>query len=213
MKCNLFKKNNYEIFTVVYCKLNHMTNSISGKFERPCRLIILLVALSNLSMAQTKPFVPTDFKVPEKFENQYFRLRMLTVNDVVKDYDAVMTSIDHLQGVFGSRSKWPGKELTLEQDLIDLGWHQKEFQRRSSFAYTVMNREESQCLGCVYINPTSKIKFDAEVYLWVRQSELESGLDPILFDAVKNWVKQNWPFQKVVYPGRDISWKEWELLK
>jgi hypothetical protein len=190
-----------------------MTNSTSGKIARPCRLIILLVTLSNLSMAQTKQFVPTDFKVSEKFENQYFRLRMLTVNDVVKDYDAVMKSIEHLQGVFGPRSKWPRKELTLEQDLIDLGWHQKEFQRRSSFAYTVMNREESQCLGCVYINPTSKIDFDAEVYLWVRQSEFESGLDPILFDAVKNWIKKEWPFKKVAYPGRDISWKEWELLK
>ena len=190
-----------------------MTNSTSGKTTRPCKFIILLVALSNLSMAQTKPFIPTDFKVPEKFENQFFRLRMLTVNDVVKDYDAVMTSIDHLQGVFGPRSKWSGKELTLEQDLIDLGWHQKEFQRRSSFAYTVMNKEESQCLGCVYINSSFKIDFDAEVYLWVRQSAYENGLDPVLFDAVKNWIKKVWPFQKVAYPGRDVSWKEWELLK
>jgi hypothetical protein len=48
-------------------------------------MVILLMALSNLSMAQTKPFVPEDFKVPDKYENQYFRLRMLTGNDVVKD--------------------------------------------------------------------------------------------------------------------------------
>jgi len=164
-------------------------------------------------MAQTKPFIPTNFKVPDKLENQHFRLRMLNVNDVVKDYDAVMTSIDHLQGVFGPRSKWPRKELTLEQDLIDLGWHQKEFQRRSSFAYTVMNKEESICLGCVYINPSSKIAFDAEVYLWVRQSEFDSGLDPVLFDAVKNWINQDWPFKKVAYPGRDVTWIEWELLE
>ena len=164
-------------------------------------------------MAQTKHFIPTDFIVPDKFEYQHFRLRMLTVNDVVKDYDVVMTSIDHLQGVFGPKSKWPRKELTLEQDLIDLGWHQKEFQRRSSFAYTVMNKEESICLGCVYINPASKIAFDAEVYLWVRLSEFENGLDPVLFNAVKNWIKQKWPFHMVAYPGRDISWVEWELLK
>jgi hypothetical protein len=190
-----------------------MTNSASGKIARFCRLIILLTTLSNLSMAQTKPFIPTGFKVPDKFENQHFRLRMLTVNDVVKDYDAVMTSIDHLQGVFGPKSRWPRKELTLEQDLIDLGWHQKEFQRRSSFAYTVMNKEESKCLGCVYINPSSKIAFDAEVYLWVRQSEFESGLDPVLFNTVKNWIKQVWPFQKVAYPGREINWEEWELLQ
>src|SRR3990167_9459169 len=100
-----------------------------------------------------KPFVPKDFKVPEKLETDKFRLRMLKVTDVVKDYDAVMTSIDHLKGIFGPRSKWPSKDLTFRQDLIDLGWHQKEFQTRSSFAYTVMNPDESKCLGCMYIFP------------------------------------------------------------
>jgi len=45
-------------------------------------------------MAQsTNPFVPKEFKIPEKLEMQEFLLRMLTVNDVVKDYDAVMTSV------------------------------------------------------------------------------------------------------------------------
>jgi len=165
---------------------------------------------SNLFSQSTDPFVPPDFRIPEKLEIEKFRLRMLTVNDVVKDYDAVMTSIGHLKGVFGPRSKWPSKELTFEQDLIDLGWHQKEFQRRSSFAYTVMNKEESRCLGCVYIDPTTKVGYDAEVYLWVRESEFKSGLDPILFDAVKKWIKKEWPFKNVAYPGREIEWTKWE---
>lgn len=147
-------------------------------------------------------FVPKNFQVPEKLETDKFRLRMLTVNDVVKDYDAVMTSIDHLQGVFGKNSKWPSRELSLEQDLIDLGWHQKEFQQRTSFTYTVMNLAESQCLGCVYILPSQKEEVDAEVYLWVRQSEFEKGLDPILLDAVRNWITIVWPFKQVLYPGR-----------
>ena len=51
--------------------------------------------------------------VQDDFKNQHIRLRMLSVNEVVKDYDAVMRSIDHLQGVFGQKSKWPGKELTI----------------------------------------------------------------------------------------------------
>ena len=151
----------------------------------------------------SKTFVPKDFQVPEKLETATFRLRMLTVNDVVKDYDAVMTSIDHLQGVFGPNSKWPSRELTLEQDLIDLGWHQKEFQRRRSFAYTVMNLDESQCLGCVYLDPSKNEAVDAEIYLWVRQSEFEKGLDPILFSAVRDWIAKAWPFKNVLYPGRE----------
>lgn len=127
---------------------------------------------------------------------------MLTVNDVVKDYDAVMSSTDHLQGVFGERSNWPSPDLTLEQDLIDLGWHQKEFQKRSSFAYTVMSLDETQCLGCMYIFPSLDEQYEADVISWVRKSEYQKGLDPILLKTVKNWIDKDWPFQKVRYPGR-----------
>lgn len=77
----------------------------------------------------------------------------MTVNDVIKDYDAVMSSLNHLQGIFGPNSTWPEADLTLEQDLIDLGWHQKEFQIRSSFAYTVVSPDETRVLGCLYIFP------------------------------------------------------------
>jgi hypothetical protein len=151
----------------------------------------------------TGPLVPKDFDVPAVLETEKFRLRMLKVTDVVKDYDAVMTSVDHLRGVFGERSRWPSKDLTFEQDLIDLGWHQKEFQTRSSFAYTVMNLDESQCLGCMYIFPSREPDYEADIFMWVRKSEFDKGLDPILFKAVKDWITNKWPFKKVRYPGRE----------
>jgi len=173
-------------------------------------IFLLVINSSNLFSQSNDPFVPPDFNIPEKLETEKFRVRMLTVNDVVKDYDAVMTSVDHLKGVFGPHSKWPAKELTFEQDLIDLGWHQKEFQRRSSFAYTVMNLDESQCLGCIYIVPTKKINYDAAVYLWVRESEFNKGLDSVLFDAVKNWIENDWQFKNAAFPGREIEWTKWE---
>ena len=127
--------------------------------------------------------VANDFQVPAVLETENFRLRMLTVNDLVKDYEAVMSSVNHLQGLFGEKSKWPSDQLTLEQDLIDLGWHQKEFQRRSSFAYTVMTLDEKKCLGCVYIYPSTASDIDADVYLWARESELGSGLEAGLTDT------------------------------
>jgi hypothetical protein len=153
--------------------------------------------------------VPGTFKVPEVLETDRLRLRMLTVNDVVKDYDAVMSSVQHLQGVSGPNSNWPSKDLTLEQDLIDLGWHQKEFQKRTSFAYTVSSPDEKRCLGCMYIYPSSNSKYDAMVLLWVRQSELQNGLEEYLFETVKKWIKEKWPFKNVGYPGREIDWKTW----
>jgi len=169
--------------------------------------------MSNTVLSQNNPFVPSDFDIPDTLESQYFRIRVLTVNDVIKDYDAVMTSIDHLQGVFGPQSKWPSKDLTLEQDLIDLGWHQKEFQMRSSFAYTVVTLDESRVIGCLYINPTNKSDYNARIDMWVRSSVFKEGFDTILFNRVKLWITKDWPFDKVAYPGREITWKEWELLK
>jgi hypothetical protein len=154
--------------------------------------------------------VPTDFNVPAKLETPEFRIRMLTVNDVVKDYDAVMTSVEHLETVWPG-SKWPDG-LTFEQDLIDLGWHQKEFQMRRSFAYTVVTLSESQVVGCVYINPTRRSGYDAEVFLWARQSELASGLEERLYETVQQWLRADWPFNKVAFPGRDVDWATWRAI-
>ncbi len=161
-------------------------------------------------MANT-PFIPKDFKVPKQLETNRLRLRMLKITDVVKDYDAVMTSVDHFEETkpFGPSGKWP-KGLTLEQNLIDLGWHHKEFQIRSSFAYTVMSLDESECLGCSYIEPSTTPDYEALVFLWVRQSQLNTGLEEHLYETIKTWVSEEWPFKKVAFPGREISWKNWD---
>lgn len=156
------------------------------------------------------PFVPLPFVVPAILETAEFRLRMLTVHDVVKDYDAVITSVEHLKTIWPAGT-WP-VGLTLEQNLIDLGWHQKEFQTRRSFAYTVVTPTETMVLGCVYIEPTWRQGYDAEVYLWARQSVLADGLETRLYAAVKEWINHAWPFQRAAFPGRDITWDAWRAI-
>jgi len=156
------------------------------------------------------PFVPPKFQVPQALETDEFRLRILTVNDVIKDYDAVMTSVDHCKTIWGG--KWP-EGLTLEQNLIDLGWHQKEFQTRRSFAYTVVHPNEAKVLGCAYILPTSKHGYDAEIYLWARQSELAGGLEDRLYVSIKAWIASDWPFSSVAFPGRSVSWEVWRAIQ
>ena len=136
---------------------------------------------------------------------------MLAITDVVKDYDAVMTSAEHLRGVFGPGGKWP-QGLSFEQDLIDLGWHHKEFQRRRSFAYTVMRVDESQCLGCLYIEPTTLPGYGAEVFCWIRASHA-ADLDGRLYNTLRAWIEVQWPFKAVVYPGRAMSWETIAALK
>jgi hypothetical protein len=109
-------------------------------------------------------FLPADFEPPLLLETERFRMRPLSVDDVVKDYDAVMSSREHLWEMFGEAWGWPKADLTLEQDRKDLVWHEDEFARRSSFAYEVMSLDETRLLGCVYIDPSKKQSFDAEAF-------------------------------------------------
>jgi hypothetical protein len=164
-------------------------------------------------MMNRKPLLPPDFEMPTDLETSRFVLRMLTIHDLVKDYDAVMSSVDHLKSTYSNvnNRNWPDC-LTLENNLIDLAWHQREFTIRRSFAYKVVSPDESAYLGCIYINPTLKRDYDAMVMFWVRASELDSGLDDELFNAVKIWIAENWPFKRVAYPGRDISVIDWQSL-
>ena len=80
-------------------------------------------------------FVSEDFLVPETFETRDFRLRMLTVNDVEKDYEAVIESRSLLHSMFGGG--WPWEGFTVDENLRDLERHQQEFFNRQAFTYTV----------------------------------------------------------------------------
>ena len=164
-------------------------------------------------MHDSHRLVPDDFVVPEVLEHPRFRLRMLSVNDLVKDYDAVMSSVAHLRTTFSRESggSWP-EGLTIEEDLVDLGWHQREFTRRSSFAYTMMTPDEGRCLGCVYIMPTRRRGHDCKVEMWVRADELASGLDEALYRTVRAWIAETWPFANPAFPGRAISFEDWHAM-
>jgi hypothetical protein len=148
----------------------------------------------------SKQFVPDDFQVPASLETDHFRLRMLSVGDVEKDYEAVIESRELLHTLFGG--PWPRPGFTLEENLADLEEHQQEFLSRKAFAYTVVSLDETRVLGCVYIEPSETADSDAVVVMWVRQTEYDKGLDETLFNTVRKWISSDWPFKKVEYPGR-----------
>ena len=150
------------------------------------------------------PIVPEGFAVPDCLETPRLRLRPLTMQDAVKDFDAVMTSESRLRTVFDPGGEWP-LGLTLEQNTLELGWHQVEFQLRTSFAYTVVRPDESAVLGCIYIYPSKAALHDVEITMWVRESEAQTGLDQHLFDSVRDWIASCWPFENPAYPGRSVE--------
>ena len=149
-----------------------------------------------------RPIVPQDFIVPEILETPEFIIKPLTINHLIKDFDAVMSSAEHLQGLMNSDDQWP-INLTIEENLIDLGWHQREFTLRHSFSYTVLSMDQEKCLGCCYIYPAAKKNYDVEVFYWIRMEYLYSGLEDRLGKVVRVWLKKDWPFSKILFPGRD----------
>ena len=56
-------------------------------------------------MASPFPFIDSKFRIPEGLETGEIHLRMLTINDVVKDYDAVMSIADELKNIWPVYSK------------------------------------------------------------------------------------------------------------
>ncbi len=146
-------------------------------------------------------FLPLDFEVPALVETERFRMRSITIHDAFKDYDAVMSSRTHLWARFGLIWGWPSEDLTLEQNIVDLGWHQKEFQLRSSFDYAVVSVDGSRLLGCVYVDPPHVAETDADIWFWARQSELASGLELELEGFLRRWLAQAWPFASITLNG------------
>jgi hypothetical protein len=155
--------------------------------------------------------VPDGFDVPEVVEAAGFTLRKLTVRDVVADFAAIMSSVDHLAGIFGHHESWP-RGLTLERNLADLGWHETEFANRRSFCWVAWDASCTAYRGCSYIYPSQKAGVDAEIYLWTTASEHAQGFDGALYAFFQRWIKTSWPFRNPIYPGRSISWTEYRTM-
>jgi hypothetical protein len=150
--------------------------------------------------------VPQNFQIPEKLETSKFIIRKLLARDVYLDYLAVMSSIDIIAK---TRGKGMTKNLTFEDDMIDLAWHQREFEHRTSFAFTVMNPNETECLGCVYLYPAGERgdppkDADVDVSFWVTQKAYDNGLYKELYITLKNWLEKKWPFKNPHWTNIEI---------
>ncbi len=157
----------------------------------------------------TQTFVPDGFVVPETIVNSDFRLEILEPSVAEIDYETVMSSRKRLRSVFDEHDDWPADTMTLAFNIRDLERHEREFKTRVAFAYTVREPHGDGYWGCVYIKP-STTDFDAEVYLWV--SDAEVSHDENLYDFIRSWLASDWPFERVAYPGREISWDRWHAL-
>lgn len=150
-------------------------------------------------------FIPNEFTPPGSTQSGSFLLRPITIHDVDKDYIAVMGSRDHIWNRFGEEWGWPPADLTHEQDLIDLAWHQKEAQLGSTFNYAIMSLDESALLGCVYLDPPLNSDIEAEVCYWCIEELYLQGFEEELERFLRMWLINKWPFHVVKLNGTALN--------
>jgi hypothetical protein len=149
----------------------------------------------------TEPsFVPDDFEPPVALDGPGFRLEPLTGEHNARDHAAWAGSMEHIHRTPGfQQGNWP-HEMTLDQNLADLIRHDKDFQTRRGFTYTVLDPDDD-VVGCVYIYPLAGDPGAANVSSWV--TEARADLDAPLYHAVSEWLERDWPFPRVEYGARD----------
>jgi RimJ/RimL family protein N-acetyltransferase len=156
-----------------------------------------------------RPFVPAGFEPPLRLERPEFVLEPLRPEHNEADYAAWTSSLDHIQATPGFvGDSWP-HEMTLAENLADLEMHARHFQERRGFTFTVLERTTGGVIGCVYIYPvgtadadraSNPIEHDASVRSWV--SVAHAPLDRRLWEAVTEWLREEWPFERVAYAPR-----------
>lgn len=101
------------------------------------------------------------------------------------------------------------KKLTFEANLIDLAWHQREFQDRSTFAYIVYTPDESEYVGCFYLYPPgyrneSSKGCDVDASWWFTKRMKEKGYYEKLYAFLRKWLKEEWGFSSVGFTNKII---------
>ena len=111
------------------------------------------------------------WSIPAEHRLGEVRLKALTVQDLDRDFAAVMESAADIKAA-NPGSSWPDG-LTRDKNLIDLAWHQREFEARRSFAWVIEN-EDGDYLGCLYVYPSIAGEQAADVSWWWRTGAVVS---------------------------------------
>jgi hypothetical protein len=157
-------------------------------------------------------FVAPAFAVPTSAEGPGFRLQPLGPDLVKIDFDAYMSSIEHLQQTFTRSTAWPHPGITDAEALLDMQTEAARFAARESFAYAVLTPDGKRERGCIYVSPSPVAGYDAVVKIWVTKAEHDAGFDQQLAVWAHTWIAMKWPFRQVAWPGRDIPWSVWDAL-
>lgn len=158
-------------------------------------------------------FFPLDKSVPEELIFENIRIRQLRASDNELDYNAVIESGFRPEGL-------PKKE-----NLKQISRHEEDHNKKMEFAFTILDIDETECFGCIYIKPLVPfLKFaffndrifehwpleqtDPGVSFWITPTGWKMNLYEKLLEELPKWFEREWPYESWYLLGMGPSEEE-----
>jgi hypothetical protein len=165
---------------------------------------LLVVASPTTTVAYAvgkAQFVPDRFVVPPPPTIGEYTWKILSPEVLQPDFRALATTVGRTS---------PSK-ITFDEDYGEMKRHRWEFRNRTSFAYAILEPDGTE-VACTYIQPSKKQGYDAVVRFLMTEQGVNEKLPPLLQAKMREWLKTEWPFAKVVLLGVDVSMADYNAL-
>jgi len=171
-------------------------------------------------------FYPEERDVPARLVCEDVLIRPIRASDAEADYQALISSREMLR--VWDQSDWPADDFTIDENRAELAEHEADHQARTAFTFTVMDRAEQRCLGCVYLYALGPIleqlgvpaadradvnEPEAYVTFWVRESEVAREFDRELLAELLRWFDAEWAFQRIALGTNTADVRQQSLFR
>ncbi|MFX1560461.1 MAG: hypothetical protein ACFFBL_07720 [Promethearchaeota archaeon] len=177
---------------------------------------IMLIYLRNCNQHMDE-FFPPNQSIPEELIFGKVKIRPLRASDNELDYKAVIES--------GFRPEGFPKEANLKE----LTAHEKDHDMKKEFTFTILDVDETECYGCIYIRPVIPfLKFaffndrileelqiqkkDPGFSFWITPTARKLNLYEKLLEELPKWFKREWPYENWYMLGIGQSEREIETI-
>ena len=163
-------------------------------------------------------FFPKDKSVPEELVFEKIKIRQLKATDNELDYKAVIESAFRPEG------------FPKEENLQQIAQHEESHNKKEEFAFTILDKDETICYGCIFIKPIVPfLKFaffndrifqhlgigetDPGVSFWITPTGWQLDLYKLLLKELPIWFKEKWPFESWYLLGMNPSEEEMKEIE
>ena len=153
--------------------------------------------------------LPEGFSPPAELVFVDLNATPISRHDLADDVRGINSSLDLIRQTRGGN--WPTRDVTEEENYVDLVWHECEHRDGHSYTYVTRNADGGY-LGCIYLYPLGRrvpltqqlMEHDVDVSWWVTEKAYENGWYDTVYAALQEWVHQRFPFQNPYYSNVEI---------